>query len=445
MGLGLLGRGVGDAAYIAESGATEVIVTDLKDAAALATSVKVLERYPDVKLVLGEHRREDFQNRDLILVAAGVPLNSEYLEVARRMDVPLYQSAALFASISQTPVVGITGTRGKSTVTAMISHVIEMVTSEEVIRGGNIRGISNLQLLKEVHEDSLAVMELDSWQLQGWGWAKMSPQVAVFTNFMSDHLDYYQKGGFSEAKALERYFLDKANIFRYQDEFSTLVTTTAVFDLIKQYCPELTLGQEVVLVDDSLLPVELELVMPGVHNRFNAALATAALEALGLTREEIFPALASFSGVEGRLQQVTTRQGVKIFNDNNATTPTATIMALKALASKDKDQGLILIAGGASKGLSAAELAYEIGQTCRQVFLIPGSGTEELLGYLHDNQIPVAVLADLRTAYQAALQIAVIGDTILFSPGFASFSQYKNEYERNDEFLQLVRDSLDVE
>ena len=92
----------------------------------------------------------------------------------------------------------------------MIHHALETITGEKILLGGNIRGLSNLQLLKEVQPESLCVMELDSWQLQGWGWSKMSPQVAVFTSFMEDHLNYYERPADDRDAAMSRYFLDKA-------------------------------------------------------------------------------------------------------------------------------------------------------------------------------------------------------------------------------------------
>lgn len=194
MGLGLLGRGVGDACLLAEAGA-EVVVTDLKTETELAVSVAPLQAFANVSFTLGRHELADFEGKDFIVVAAGVPLDSPYLAHARQSGVRLVQSAALFAELAGVPIIGVTGTRGKSTVTMMIHHVLSFVTGEEVLLGGNIRGVSNLQLLKSVTPDSLCVMELDSWQLQGWGWAGMSPQVAVFTSFMEDHLNYYQRGG----------------------------------------------------------------------------------------------------------------------------------------------------------------------------------------------------------------------------------------------------------
>ena len=440
MGLGLLGRGIGDAKYLAEAGAF-VTVTDMKTTEDLATSVKQLTSVPNITLVLGKHRFEDFENKDFIVVAAGVPMDSPYLEHARKAGVRLVQSAALFAELSRIPIIGITGTRGKSTVTMMVHHVLSYITGEPVLLGGNIRGVSNLQLLNEVKEDSLCVMELDSWQLQGFGWAGISPAVAVFTTFMEDHLNYYERGGKTKDEAMAAYFIDKAQIFLHQEDSGTFITTPAVFEWIKKVLPKETLGQEIVLADVSILPEDMLLSMPGEHNRLNAALATEALRAVGLTDEEIFEGLATFPGVEGRLQLVTTVDNVRIYNDNNATTPAATIVALEALDQGGKN--IILIAGGADKNIEVTSLAYAITQHCKLVFLTPGSGTEMLLPYLDGGNVGISIMGDLATAFAEAKRMSMAGDIILFSPAFASFAQYKNEYERNDEFVELVNDFVD--
>lgn len=424
MGLGLLGRGIGDAAYIAAAGAAEVIVTDRKPAEELKDSVAQLSGYDNVRFVLGEHRLEDFAGRDLVLIAAGVPLDSEFVAHARAHSTRVAQSAALFAELSGIPIIGVTGTRGKSTVTHMIHHVLSMTTDGAVLLGGNVRGVSNLQLLNAVTEDAIAVMELDSWQLQGFGWAKRSPQIAVFTNFMEDHLNYY-KGD------MEAYFADKANIFKYQDDHDVFITIPEVFERAKKLSG-VTLGQEVVLVDESVIPEDAKLSMPGEHNRLNAALAYEALKATSLTEEEIFAGLASFPGVPGRLEYLGEINDVKIYNDNNSTVPQATVMGLKAVGNLD-DKNVILIAGGAYKEVEPDVLISVIPDYCKKVILLPGTGTERLVG-----KIETSVVENLREAVEQAFAAAEPGDVLLFSPAFASFGLYKNEYERNDEFVRII-------
>ena len=384
-----------------------------------------LEHFPNVEFVLGEHRLEDFENRDLILVAAGVPLDSIYVAHAKAAGVRIAQSAALFAELSGIPIVGVTGTRGKSTVTMMIHHVLTTTFEGAVLLGGNVRGLSNLQLLKQVEEDSLAVMELDSWQLQGFGWGKRSPHIAVFTTFMPDHMNYYHND-------MDTYFSDKANIFRYQEDHDVLVTTPAVFEWIKKL-GDASLGQEVILVDDSIIPDDAILAMPGDHNRLNAALAYKTLEALGLSEEEIFAGLASFPGVEGRLQYLGEINDVKIYNDNNATTPQAVIMGLKAVGNSD-DKNVIWIGGGAKKDIDTSELVATIPAYCKKVILLEGTGTDTI-----KDVIECEIVASVETAVAAALTQATSGDVVLFSPGFASFGMFKNEYERNDAFIAAIQ------
>jgi len=167
MGLGLLGRGVGDVKWLAEQGA-DLIVTDLKTEKQLQSSLERLRDYPDIQFVLGEHRLDDFRDRDMILKSAGVPLDSLYVDEARGNGIPIEMSAALLAKNAGVETVGITGTRGKSTVTHLIAHTLREA-GKHVVVGGNVRGVANLPLFDEIRDDSILVMELDSWQLQGFG------------------------------------------------------------------------------------------------------------------------------------------------------------------------------------------------------------------------------------------------------------------------------------
>lgn len=431
LGLGLLGRGVGDVAFLAECGA-ELIVTDLKSEAELQSSREALTGYPQITYVLGEHRMEDFEGRDMILVAPSVPLDSPYVAHARNEGTGIVQSAALFALVSGIPIIGVTGTRGKSTVTHMIHHALSEVTGEKVLLGGNVRGVSNLQLLTEVKDDSLCVMELDSWQLQGFGWAQISPHIAVFTNFMEDHMNYYRGN-------MDAYFHDKAQIFEHQGEGMTFVTTPKVFERARAYMERegKIFEQEVVLVDETMLPEDFLVPVPGEHNRENASLALHALKATGLTEEEALGGLATFRGVEGRLEYLGDVNGVRVYNDNNATTPQATIAGIRAVA---QGKNVILIAGGTYKEVDPSPLIQVLDDFCKAVVLMPGTGTEKLIealgGTIRVNWNSVSSLSE---AVEHALKMGEAGDVILFSPGFASFGMFNNEYDRNDQFVSIIQ------
>ncbi len=422
LGLGLLGRGVGDAEFLAQSG-VHVLVTDRKSEAELAESVAKLKGYSNITFHLGGHRAEDFTNCDMVIKAAGVPLNSPEVAAARAAGVSVAMSTALFAQYAAeagATVVGVTGTRGKSTVAHMIFHSVTQAGRRAHL-GGNIRGKSTLAMAPGVNKGDICVLELDSWQLQGFGDMSISPHIAVFTNLMPDHQNYYPD--------METYFFDKAHIFRYQKQGDVLIGGAAIADRIRASKPPLD------PIIPEPIPRDWKLRILGEHNRENASFAVAALAALGLTDEEIQSGVESFEGVEGRLQFVREVNGVKMYNDNNATTPAATIAALRALNVGFTKPHIVLIVGGADKGLDVTELIGEIQRTCKRVVLLAGTGTNRL-----KRELPNASVFDsLREACSSAIDASEPGDVILFSPAFASFGMFKNEYDRNDQFLDIVR------
>ncbi len=424
LGLGLLGRGVGDAEFLASCGAI-LTVTDRKSEAELASSLEKLRQYPNITFHLGGHRTEDFTSADMVIKAAGVRIDSSEVAAAKKAGVPVAMSTALFAKYAMeggARIVGVTGTRGKSTISHMIFHCLK-AAGKKAFLGGNVRGVSTLSQLPHIEKGDIAVLELDSWQLQGFGDLEISPHVAVFSNLMPDHQNYYRN--------MDEYFADKANIFKYQNSGDTLIIGESVKDRVRSTRPPV----EPTVPGD--LPKDWRIRVPGSHNRHNASLAASALLALGLTAQQIQMGLESFDGVEGRLQLVAEKSGVRIYNDNNATTPEATIAALRALGTDARN--IVLIAGGADKGLPLDELAHEVRKTCKAVFLLEGTGTV----FLKEKLPEAPVLHSLEDAVQSAFGAAEPGDTVLFSPAFASFGPppggFKNEYDRNDQFISLVK------
>ena len=428
MGLGLLGRGVGDTAFLAECGA-DLIVTDLKPSTALRSSLEKLRNHKNIKFILGEHRLEDFRDRDMILKAAGVPLDSIYINEARNNKIPVEMSASLFAKLAGIKIIGITGTRGKSTVTHLLAQILKQA-NKKILLGGNVRGVSTLQLLKKVSKNSIALFELDSWQLQGFGDAKISPNVSVFTTFLDDHLNYY-KGN------RELYFDDKANIFKYQKEGDVFIAGEGV---VKQL-PVQT-KKNVLVARAKGFPINWKLKIPGEHNRLNAMCAILAARGMGIDERVIRKAVENFDGIEGRLQFVREVEGVKIYNDNNSTTPDATIAALRAVGDTKKRK-VVLIVGGDDKKLDMKKLLQEMPKWCSKVVMFKERGTEtikEQVFKFKKKGIEVYEDEGLENTVKRAFSVAKKGETILYSPGFSSFGKYfKNEYDRNDQFVKLVK------
>lgn len=427
MGLGLLGRGVGDARFLAKCGA-ELIVTDLKTEEELRSSLDQLRSFPNIEFHVGGHRLEDFEGRDLIIKAAGVPLDSPFIAEAKKRGIPVRMSADLFAELSGVPVIGITGTRAKSTTTHMIAHILR-TAGHQVLLGGNVRGVSTLELLEQLSPNAVAVLELDSWQLQGFGEAHRSPTIAVFTTFFPDHMNYY--GG-----SMERYFKDKAQIFLAQDENDTCIVGEQVALYLKEYGYQSKIKSHVHIVGAADLPQAVQLKIPGEHNRYNAALAYRAASIYGVDDAVIVAALNSFEAIEGRLQFLRMVRGVTIYNDNNSTTPDATLAALTALDTGIKN--IVLIMGGSEKNLDMTPLLSKIEKTCKKVILLPGKGTDRVFPDVSSELSGGVVYQSMQEAVAAAMAQAEPGDIVLLSPAFASFGLFKNEYDRNDQFVAAV-------
>lgn len=422
MGLGLLGRGLGDVRYLASQGA-DLIVTDLKSEAELRSSVQELAAFPNITFVLGEHRLEDFRNRDFILKAAGVPLDSPYIAEAREQDIPIKMSASWFAEIAGIPLIGITGTRGKSTVTHII-HAIFEKAGKKTILGGNVRGVSTLALLEEVTPEHTGICELDSWQLQGFGDAGISPNIAVFTTFFPDHLNYYKD-------SMVAYLDDKAQIFLNQEKSDTLVLGKQLEEIVRDAYEGKIVGKVVVAGEEDL-PADWFLSIPGAHNRYNAALARAAALAVGIDEEIIREVIEGFTGVPGRLELVRTVNDIAFYNDTTATTPEATIAALTAL--KETGKGIILVTGGADKALDMS--AYiEAAKSAKRVMFLAGTGTDRVRSFFPE----APVFDTLAAAFEDARIHAGPGDAVILSPAFASFGMFKNEFDRGDQWNALVR------
>jgi UDP-N-acetylmuramoylalanine--D-glutamate ligase len=434
MGLGLLGRGVGDARFLAQNGA-ELVVTDIQDEKALQTSVEALQEFKNITFHLGGHTFEDFEDRDLILKGPSVPLDSPHIAHARKHNIPVDMSASLFARIAQIPIIGITGTRGKSTVTDIV-HRILVADGRKTILGGNIKGVSNLSLLEEVEKNSIGIFELDSWQCQGFGeeislhhpkvrQGYYSPDIAVFTTFYPDHLNYY-KGD------INTYLRDKVNIFLHQSPSDTLVLGKQAVSALGKYKKDI--HAHVLVADEHRVPKDWKVPLVGVHNKYNIGIAVEVALTFGVKEKIMQKVVESLEPIPGRLEFIREVAGVRIFNDTNATTPDALAVALSALGSKEKKR-IVLIAGGASKELDVSHVLPLIEKYTKKTIFLQGTGTDILLG---DNAKKYEVVESLQSAVKKAFESASKGDVLLLSPGFASFGMFKNEYDRGEQFNNLV-------
>ncbi len=424
MGLGLLGRGVGDARFFAQMGA-ELIVTDIKGAEELKPSIDVLRDVPHITFHLGGHVIDDFRGRDIVIVGPSVPHDSPFVTEARRSGAHVTMSAALFAKLSKIPIIGITGTRGKTTTTHMIAAILK-ADGYSVLLGGNVQGVSTISLLPETtRPNPVGVLELDSWQLQGFREEKLSPHIAVFTTFFPDHLNYYHND-------LDAYLADKAEIFLHQDSTDTLVVGEQATTILKEKYGK-NIRSQVTIAKTNHVPREWKLKIPGEHNRYNAACALLATRAFGASEDATHQGVVNFKGVPGRLERVREIDGVAYYNDTTATTPEATIAGIQAL-SPNGEKNVVLIMGGADKGLDLSPVITMSREMCKKVILLKGTGTDRIV-----SQLPDAPLHDsLESAVIEAKNITTNGDVVLFSPAFASFGMFANEYDRGEQFNAIV-------
>lgn len=420
MGLGLLGRGVGDAAFLARQ-CKKVFVTDAKSKEELQKSVEALKEFRNIEFFLGGHDTKIFENVDFVVKGAGVRLDNPYIAHAKEKNVPVYMSTALFAHLAPLKVVGVTGTRGKTTTTCMIGDILKRA-GKKVMMGGNLRGVSTLALLEEAENFDYAVLELDSWQLQGFDGFGISPSIGVFTTFYPDHMNYYDGD-------MALYRRDKAAIFRHQKEGDAFVTTPEVAELLKANGETDVLRSKMILAEP--LSPSFVLNVPGRHNLINASLAKGAAKACGIGDGIIDEALRNFDAIEGRLQRVGQWQGRTFYNDSNATTQEATLAALASFP----PQSIVLIFGGADKGLPIEGLIDSLSTNDIRAVLIKGTGTDRVLQKLP--HVPVA--STMQEAFKTAVDLSKMGDHVILSPAFASFGVFKNEYDRSDQYMQEVR------
>lgn len=435
MGLGLLGRALGDISYLAQKGA-DIIVTDLKTEKELALSVKALGKYKNILFHLGGHSIDDFIKRDIVLHAPNVPRDSVYLETAKKSGALVTQGTAFFASLTHGTILGITGTRGKSTTTHLIYHILKKYfknKKQKVFLGGNIKGVSTLAMIDKVKKGDIVVMELDSWQLESIGKLGISPKYAGVTNFMPDHLNYY-KGN------LDAYLEDKAQIFLHQKKNDVLVLGEDVEEIVlKRY--ERKIKSKVIVVYKNLAE-KYNVKIPGEHNLGNISLAVMLCKELGVSEKIIKKGVESYHGIEGRLEFVKSVKGVKIYNDTCATTPDATLIGLKALSegkNAPKSPKIALIMGGTDKQIDMSRLTKYVAKYAKMVVLLPGTGSDKVREILRKKVAYFYEADTLKSAVLTALKSSKKGDIILFSPAFASFGMFANEFDRGEKFLEIVR------
>ncbi len=451
MGLGRFGGGIGVARWLCGEGA-RVLVTDKASATELATSVGKLRGLP-IDYHLGGHDDRDLDGCELLVVNPAVDKSqSPLFRSAVERGVPWTSEMNLFLERCPARLVGITGTVGKSTTTAMLGSILEAAEQRSawphgrVWIGGNI-GESLLDRLPLMQRQDIVVLELSSFQLEDAASIKRSPNLAAITNIRDNHLDRH--GNMAE------YASAKANIFRFQkaDDVIAVPDDPIVFET----WPQLRSNPRVCRfrIDDAgnmqmtgaigdaglqRSPPNIRLAVPGRHNLENAATAVTLSSLLSVDGPIARRALADFTGLPHRLELVAERRGVRYVNDSKATSPEATITAIQSF-----DAPLVVIVGGSDKGASFDALARELTARAAAVICLGQTGTKLAIALGESRgsaaaRVHVEIVADLPLAIRAADRLARPGHIVLLSPACASFDQFLNFEQRGDAFRRLVHE-----
>ncbi len=442
VGLGV--EGVDTVRYLASRGA-EVTVSDAKPPERLADRVQQVADLR-VHLSLGGNDPAAVRGADALFVSQGVPLDLPGLDEARRQGVPLWSMLTLFMELCPGPIVGITGSSGKTTTTALVD---EMFRADEkpVFVGGNV-GVGLLDHLPEIHAFTWAVLEVSHTQLQ---MASRSPHVACLLNVTPNHLDRFSWEQYRDLKRNIFRFQSEEDVavFNYDDPEARALAAEAPSDRLWFSLGERIPGDGVYVrgdevhyrrgrYDQPLFPLD-SLRLRGRHNRENAVAAAAVACACGVTPPAIADAVESFTAVPHRLEQVATLDGADYYNDSIATTPERTLAGIRSF-----QEPLVLLIGGRDKDRPLEELAQEALRRCRAVVIFGESGPKlaaalrEAAKGSRGKSARIVRSATLAEAFEAARAAAQPGDAVLLSPACASFDAYDNFVDRGEHFRSLV-------
>lgn len=443
VGLGTRQGGLGIARYLVAQGA-QVTVTDTRSEEALAETIAALSGLP-IRYVLGGHEERDFtpDGADLVVRNPAVPRRAPLLQLARERGVPIEMEMSLFFRACPAPIVGVTGTKGKTTVSTLTGALLrEALPATRV--GGNM-GVTALGQLDDLTPHAPFVVEISSWQLEALIEHRLAPKVAVLTMIAEDHLNTYD--GFEDYAATKRgitwhqqagdYLVvnrDDPESWRAASETRAVV---APFGLDDPGVDGAWQSREQLVWrwqgNESRWPAPHSPGLRGPHGLRNALAAIAAAMLAGGNASAVQRGLDSFAGVKDRMEVVGTIDGVTYINDTTATAPIAAAAALTAL---EGGAGAVhLLAGGADKKLDPTPLAVAVARRRAQVYLFNGTATEGLTQALAVEHVePAGFYDDMRDAVQAAANAARPGDTVLLSPGCASFGLFRDEFDRGEQF-----------
>lgn len=414
------------------------------------------------KMVLGEMPEITKGSFDFAVISPGVPLTNPCAVKLKENNIPIYGELEVASWFITKPIIGVTGTNGKTTTTTLIGEIIKNA-GYHVFVGGNI-GVPLLESLKEEYD--YYVVEMSSFQLETI--ETMDVTVSVFLNLTPDHLDRHgDMEGYMAAKGrlVEKQSAEHYAVFNFDDPYIKALahlkgentyfftrTDMVYFGLSEEVKVPFVKGKDGWPVRDEKNAIynlvfrsghirsarkvmtANEIHLPGLHNRENAMAAITATMLLDMPREAIKATLMEFAGVEHRMEEVCTIDGVRYVNDSKATNPDSVFKALDSYG----DAPIILIAGGRNKGNSFDDLAKVMAEKCCDVILIGEAADDMYDAAVRADVLRVHKVEDMAAAVQLAHKQAQPGNVVLLSPANASFDQFRSFEHRGEVFKELV-------
>lgn len=398
----------------------------------------LLQEFPDAALFLGEFDEQVFRSAEELIVSPGVSLHEPVIDEAIRRGIPVFGDIELFANTAKAPVIAITGSNGKSTVTSLVG-LMANEDNRNVRVGGNL-GVPALDLIQD-QEPDLYVLELSSFQLESTH--SLNATVSAVLNISPDHMDRY--------KSVDEYANAKRNVYNGDGVMVVNADDDRVMAMCQPSRNIVYFGINNQMHDgyktsehngliwlcrgaERLLP-QSELRINGKHNLSNALAALAIGEASGFSMESMLRALRSFSGLPHRTQWVAEKDNVRWYNDSKATNVGATVAAVKGMDGK-----VVLISGGDCKDADFSPMVGAVKEKARAVVLI-GKDAHILREKLQ-GAAPIIDAENMTDAVAKASKVAKSGDSVLLSPACASFDMYADYEQRGEVFMDAVRSLL---
>lgn len=444
-GLGLNDGGLGVVEFFLDQD-VNLRVTDMKTEKELSSTLEKLEGRKDkIDFVLGEHRNEDFEWTDIIIRSPAIKPDNELLKYAMELKKEVVMDMTLFHKLKPCPSIGITGTRGKSTTTTLISEMFRKKMKDKVFLGGNIT-VGALRGLSELDKDGLAVLEISSFHLDDMGRNKISPDHSVITNIFTDHLNWHSNR--------DEYIDSKKNIFKNQKKDGICVLNldnedtkkcvddvppNAVMFSLKDPSADYYCDGDGWLFEKGNKNINISRAkLQGEHNRYNILAATALCRSLDLDWKYIEEVISEFDGVPHRQEFVKEINGIRFINDTTATSVEAVRAALKRFGPEYKKK-IVMISGGMDKGFDYSVLKDDVEKYVKAIVLLEGTGSEKMQEEFSELNIDIHKYFDnFEKAIKEAYRLAEDGDLVILAPGGSSFNMFDNEFDRGRQFRDIV-------